>query len=199
MINFEDGTLVKGAYVIIDGAEYPVHMPEYSGNTPTSAENFNKMQEDLLPVGSVVSFAGPTIPQDWLECKGQAVSRTDYAELFSAIGTIWGTGDGSTTFNLPDLQGRVTVGKNEDDTDFDEVGKTGGEKEHTLTISEMPSHNHDFNKTNVATMAGSGANEMSQTEGGRTYELMGIKNTGGSQPHNNLQPYAIMNYIIKAK
>ena len=47
MVNFEDGTLVKGAYVVIDGAEYPVVMPEYSGNTPTSAENLNKMQEDL--------------------------------------------------------------------------------------------------------------------------------------------------------
>lgn len=154
---------------------------------------------DTLPIGSILPFAGSTIPENWLECKGQAVSRTDYAELFSAIGTIWGTGDGSTTFNLPDLQGRVTVGKDEDDTDFDEVGKTGGEKEHTLTVAEMPAHNHNFNKTNVATMAGSGANEMSQISGGRTYELLGIQNTGGSQAHNNLQPYAVSAYIIKAK
>lgn len=154
---------------------------------------------DTLPIGSILPFAGSTIPENWLECKGQAVSRTDYAELFSAIGTIWGIGDGSTTFNLPDLQGKVTVGKDEDDTDFDEVGKTGGEKEHTLTVNEMPTHNHEFNKTNVATMAGSGANEMSQTGGGRTYELLGIQNTGGSQPHNNIQPFAVSAYIIKAK
>ena len=97
---------------------------------------------DTLPVGAIMPFGGDTIPENWLLCNGQAVSRTEYQQLFNTIGITFGQGDGFTTFNLPNLQGKVVVGKDGNDTDFDTLGKAGGEKEHTLTIEEVPIHNH---------------------------------------------------------
>lgn len=70
-----------------------------------------QLPDGLIPAGVMVPFAGGTAPTGWLLCSGQAVSRTTYATLFAAIGTTWGAGDGSTTFNLPDLRDRVPVGK----------------------------------------------------------------------------------------
>ena len=99
---------------------------------------------DTLPIGSVVEWFSNTIPTNWLSCNGQAVSRTEYAELFKILGTKYGSGDGSTTFNLPNIKGKVSVGLNVDDTDFNTLGKTGGEKTHTLTIAELASHTHTF-------------------------------------------------------
>lgn len=66
-----------------------------------------------VPVGSVTAFAGSTAPSGWLLCFGQAISRTQYSALFSVVGTTYGTGDGSTTFNLPDLRGRIPAGKDD--------------------------------------------------------------------------------------
>ncbi|MBN3010378.1 tail fiber protein, partial [Ruthenibacterium lactatiformans] len=63
-----------------------------------------------MPVGCVIPFAGAAAPTGWLLCQGQAISRTTYAQLFSVIGTTYGSGDGKTTFNLPDMRGRVAVG-----------------------------------------------------------------------------------------
>lgn len=160
---------------------------------------------DTLPVGSVVEWYSDTIPEDWLLCNGQAVSRTDYADLFSILGTKYGTGNGSTTFNLPNLQGRVPVGKDSNDTEFNTLGKTGGEKAHTLTVAEMARHNHDFIDNNsgitktIAAMKNGGSNELSQTSGSKHYDYFYVNYTGESKPHNNLQPFTVCNFIIKAK
>lgn len=153
---------------------------------------------DTLPIGAIMPFGSDTIPENWLLCNGQAISRTDYQELFNTIGTNFGSGDGFTTFNLPDLRKRVPVGKDENDTDFDTLGNTGGEKEHTLTIEEMPSHNHQSSNY----FEGSGG--TSGVWAVRSFaNLTGYKDsssqTGGGQPHNILQPYTVQNYIIKAK
>lgn len=96
----------------------------------------------LVPPGSVSAYAGVSVPGGWLHCDGSAVDRTIYADLFAAIGTTFGAGDGETTFNIPNLRGRNIIGLNSSDSDFDALGETGGEKRHTLTIAEMPSHNH---------------------------------------------------------
>jgi microcystin-dependent protein len=96
----------------------------------------------FAPVGAFYPFAGTVLPAGYLWCDGAAVSRTTYADLFAAIGTSYGSGNGSTTFNVPDLGGRVPVGYDSGDSDFNANGKTGGAKTHTLTVSEMPSHNH---------------------------------------------------------
>ena len=96
-----------------------------------------------MPIGAIVPYsASGSVPAGFLVCDGSAISRTDYADLFKAIGTTYGAGNGSTTFNIPDLRGRVPVGVNSSDTELSAIGTKGGEKTHTLTIDEMPSHDH---------------------------------------------------------
>lgn len=149
---------------------------------------------DEMPVGSIVQYGGVNAPAGWLICDGSTISRTEYKDLFNAINTNYGVGDGSTTFNLPNLKGKVAVGLDANDSDFNELGKTGGEKTHTLTIDEMPSHKHIINKAISSGGDGSGLAWSSTTDSNET----GIGATGGSRPHNILQPYAVINYIIKA-
>lgn len=85
-------------------------------------------------------FAGSTAPAGFLECDGSAVSRDTYATLFDVIGTTYGTGDGSTTFNLPDLSGKVALGVSSNHA----LATSGGEETHALTSSEIPSHTHSI-------------------------------------------------------
>ena len=154
---------------------------------------------DTLPVGSIAQFGGKTAPTNWLFCNGQAVSRETYAELFSVIGTTYGDGDGSTTFNVPDFIGRVPVGLDEEDTDFDTLGETGGEKEHTLTVNEMPSHNHYLAPAVRAYTAGGSYQFPNTGSPNDAIEINKTSNTGGNKPHNIMQPYTVTNFIIKAK
>ena len=153
---------------------------------------------DTLPVGSIVAYSSTTIPTNWLLCDGRAISRTEYSLLFSIIGTTYGVGDGSTTFNLPNLKGRVPVGVDSSQTEFDTLGETGGEKTHTLTVDEMPSHQHDLTiDSSEGSYHASGVDWMTGSAM-RHYAGDMIASTGGDQPHNNLQPYQTTNYIIKA-
>lgn len=103
------------------------------------------------PPGVVQPYAGSDAPTGWLLCDGAAVSRTTYADLFAVCGTQFGAGDGSTTFNLPNLKGRVPVGIDAAQTEFDVRGETGGAKTHTLTAAETPSHTHDISHTHSGT------------------------------------------------
>lgn len=115
-----------------------------AGGTPINAAALNNMEDGItkaMPTGTVVPYAGSAAPGGWLLCRGQAVSRSTYADLFNVIGTTFGAGDGSTTFNLPDLQGKFPVGVSGADPDYTLAG-TGGEEEHTLTATEMPGHTH---------------------------------------------------------
>lgn len=160
---------------------------------------------DTLPIGSVVKWFSTTIPTNWLECNGQAISRTEYAELFAVIGTKYGSGDGSTTFNLPNIKGKTTVGLDIDDTDFNTLGKTGGEKTHTLTENEIPPmdvHMTQHTWFDRGGLEAGGAVNRKVVAGGGTGGspefVIGTVN-GGGQAHNNLQPYIVSNYIIKAK
>ena len=88
--------------------------------------------------GSIVMFAGSVAPQGWLLCDGSAVSRSQYSALFDIVDTTYGEGDGSTTFNLPDLRGRVMIGA----SDSHPVASIGGEETHSLTENELPQHSH---------------------------------------------------------
>lgn len=90
--------------------------------------------------GSIYMFAGSTAPTGFLLCDGSAVSRSTYSNLFDAIGTTFGTGDGSTTFNLPDMAGRVAMGAS---TNY-AMGATGGSETHTLVASEIAAHTHSI-------------------------------------------------------
>lgn len=97
------------------------------------------------PIGSVMLWAASGPPTGWLICNGQEVSRGLFNELFSLIGTTYGAGNGSSTFNLPNLASRIPVGLDSNDSDFNTLGKTGGQKTVALTTNQMPSHNHSGN------------------------------------------------------
>ena len=103
-----------------------------------------------LPVGVIQAYAGSNIPSGWKFCDGSEISRLEYSDLFSVIGETYGFGNGSTTFNLPDLRGRTLVGKDDMggnsanilSTNGNILGFSGGEELHTLTVDEMPHHEH---------------------------------------------------------
>lgn len=151
------------------------------------------------PVGIVSDFAGATAPTGWLLCDGAAVSRTTYAALFAVIGTTYGTGNGSSTFNVPNAKGRVSVARDAAQSEFDALGETGGAKDHTLTIAEMPNHAHDQYVT-AATGPGPGIRTSYTGDASSQGYPQGITtgNNGGGGAHNNLQPYLVLNRIIKA-
>lgn len=160
---------------------------------------------DTLPIGAILPFSSDTIPNGWLLCDGSSFSVTSYPELFDVIGTTYGYDDDRNP-KLPDLRGRVAVGKKDatsaDDTEFSILGNTGGEKTHTLTVNEMPSHTH--NASTKANWTGSSSTwaELARAPAtsGDIEEKDGyISATGGGKPHNNLQPYLVTNFIIKAK
>jgi len=149
------------------------------------------------PTGAIMPYAGATAPSGWLIADGSAVSRTTYSALYAVTGTTYGMGDGSTTFNLPNLKGNVPVGLDASQTEFTPIGKTGGEKAHTLTVAEMPSHTHTwgFHYVGDNHQRWSGGNQYYQDYGSTLPSNTG--SAGGNQSHNNLEPYITLNYIIK--
>ena len=105
-----------------------------------------------VPPGAITAYVAAAAPTGWLLCDGSAVSRTTYAALFAVIASTYGAGDGTTTFNVPDLRGRIPVGKNA--ATFGALAATGGEETHILTSpAEIPSHTHAFTGTALATHA----------------------------------------------
>lgn len=161
--------------------------------------------------GMVMPYAGSSAPTGFLLCGGQAVSRTTYSGLFAVVGTTYGVGDGSSTFNLPDLQGRVVAGKDDmsgssanrltDQTNGlngDTLGATGGTETQDLSIAQLPAHSHGNVVTNVGstsvTNTGDGLNRIRLT--GIT-QAKSATSTGSGDAHNNVQPTIILNYIIK--
>lgn len=149
-----------------------------------------------VPSGAVMPYAGSSVPTGWLECDGTAVSRTTYADLFTAISTTWGTGDGSTTFNLPDLRGRTPIGAGTGSgLTARTLGGTGGAEEHTLNAAQMPNHTHDTITKSSATGFGSaGAVTRANAVSDGT---VATSSTGSGSPHNNMQPWAALKMIIK--
>ncbi len=203
-IVFEDTTVVKSPYVEIDGIEYEVNNGTYQGGTDLNAQTFNQMQDNFEnainsvdagdELGTIKIFSGTTAPNNWLICDGSAISRNTYSDLFAFIGTTFGEGDGSSTFNLPNLKGKVVVGLDNNDSDFNTIGKTGGEKKHTMTVEELVGHDHGI----IAGYTGSGsAHTYFTNNSGDAY--LTTETTGESEPFNVMQPYMALNYIIKVK
>lgn len=162
----------------------------------------------LVPIGSILEWSGSTLPAGFLWCDGSAVSRTTYADLFAAIGTTYGVGDNSTTFNLPNRKGKVGVGRDAAQTEFDVLGETGGTKTETLTLAQMPAHTHNVGHGNAGadSFIYSGGTDgytfginVDATNGPATAWRMNTDSRGGGGSHNNLQPYIVVNYIINAQ
>lgn len=147
--------------------------------------------------GEIKMWAGNTIPKGWLSCDGSEVSKATYPKLYQAIGDLWGTPTNSSNFMLPNLNGRVPVGYNSSDTDFATVGKMSGEKTHKLTVNEMPSHRHSSGLYDVIDRFGSGTRDAAGSYSGYGSSI-NTGYTGGDGYHNNLQPYAVIKYIICA-
>jgi microcystin-dependent protein len=207
----------------------------------------------LTPAGVISQFAGSAAPSGYLLCEGQSVSTTTFADLFAVIGYTYG-GSGAN-FTVPNLKGRIPVGLDATQTEFDALGEAGGAKAVALSASELPAHSHP-NTLSSNTVASSGHThshaspvglnsgsihvlgpnnpalsnvglgaytgavsvqtaspvvnigggntgfevwrvESSGPSGNTTVGINNANNTGGGGAHNNLQPYIVVNYIIK--
>lgn len=165
-----------------------------------------------LPAGMVFDYAGLTLPEGgYLWADGAAHSRVTFSALFAAIGTKYGAGDGSTTFNVPDGRGRICLGAGQGPGLSNRLlGELSGAETHTLSIAEMPSHNHSTTQTphnhqvNYLANAGTGAvtNAMWATSPS-TVSTSGslanitVNSTGSGTAHPNMQPSLTLNKIIK--
>lgn len=147
-----------------------------------------------IPPGMLFDWLAADIPAGWLAADGSAVSRTIYAALFGVVGTVYGIGDGSSTFNLPDTRGRVTAGYDASQTEFDALGEAGGAKTHTLTVAQIPPLTINLPYWFNAPVAGGEAYQLSGSVYGNT--TLTANATGGGA-HNNLQPYIVIKKIIK--
>lgn len=163
-----------------------------------------------VPIGAGSDFWGTSAPTGWLFAYGQAISRTTYSALFSALGTTYGSGDGSTTFNLPDKRGRASFGKDDmggvsadrltDSTtqgiNGDVLGDTGGEQAHTMTQSELVAHTHTWTgyTSFQASLNDSPRNGVTPGSG----SSITTSSTGSTTPFNVLPPGIVCNYIIYA-
>lgn len=149
---------------------------------------------DDMPTGAVVWFGSDLPPSGWLVCDGSAQLRSQFPFLFGVIGISFGPGDGSTTFNLPDLIGRTPIGTGMrgGGTNF-VLAATGGEEAHTLTTAEMPSHHHDYSGT-LTLLTGTPPPLDASAPNPFT---SATSDTGGGSAHNTIQPYQVLTPIIK--
>jgi len=179
-------------------------------------------------IAEIRLFAGNFAPRNWAYCSGQLMAINSNTALFSLVGTTYG-GDGRTTFGLPDLRGRVAVapGLHPGSAINYQRGMTGGAERHTLSLAEMPNHNHlgqianpaigvqlkasdnsaDEESPEDAVLADSGQSNYTQTAPNVNMNAnaatatmadpsVSVQYNGGSQPHNNIQPFQVINYII---
>lgn len=149
-----------------------------AGVAATDSVNKGQIDSAVPPVGAIMDYAGATAPAGWFLCYGQAVSRSSYPDLFAAIGTTYGIGNGTTTFNIPDCRGRVRAGKDNmggssanrltnqtGGVNGGVLGAVGGAETHTLTTAQLASHTH------TGTTA---------SDGSHTHTTNGVGATGGN-------------------
>ena len=170
-INFTDTTVTQKPYVTINNVNYEVHDGIYTGGTDLNAKTFNDMQANIeIAINSIYPV-------------GSIIIRDDTEDMSNFLGFTW-----EKVF-----AGKVLVGVDENDNDFKTIGKTGGEKKHTLTVSEIPKHMHDYSVGNNPTTDANFSYPASAYVGTST-KMLGTETTGGGNAHNNLQPYQVVAY-----
>jgi microcystin-dependent protein len=185
---------------------------------------FVEGQCSMIPIATILPFAGQSAPSGYLLCHGQTVLRADYPDLFGVIGTIYGASVSGTEFNIPDLRHMVPAGVDEDGPSGFDLGDIGGELTHVLTASEMPTHTHvqnqhthvqnshshivqrKINTTGFASNIWAAGNAIGTDQSDFSSNIATAtnqnttptnQNTGGGESHNNMPPYLVVNYIIK--
>ena len=173
------------------------------------------IRNQAVPVGTICDYAGPNAPTNWMLCQGQLLDRDVYADLFSAIGGYFSIGDGTTTFGIPDLRGRVCAGVDDGAGRIGDVtmnvglngtlGSAGGLHYNFMNVQMMPVHAHPLNVNMYTTTQEGGSNYGLVAGGpfaGRVFvtssSVYVTPNTAGEgQPQNNVQPTMCTNKIIK--
>lgn len=171
-----------------------------NGTQPQDAATVSQLQQST-PIGAVIEYAGVNAPPTWMFAAGQEVSRTQYAALWVAMGSP-NTGNGSTTFTLPDYRGRVGVGRDDmggtaanritqavSGINANTLGASGGAQSHTLTLPETPAHNHggevgDGGSHNHTASNAGGHNHGGQAGAGGTHSHTGTADNGGTHDHD---------------
>ena len=189
-----------------------------AGDTPIMAAHMNTIEAGIanatnlaesssgrVPIGALMPYAGLATPAGWLLCKGQSLARSSYPDLFKAIGALYGAED-AQSFRIPDLRTRVPVGVSDNHVTFGQMGSKGGEERHTLLVSELPAHTHILEGVGKTFKGGLEQTNLGAGSGWTTvtnYTAAGKPNleaaaTGSNNPHNNMPPYIVLNYIIRA-
>lgn len=187
--------------IFLQDKAYKVVLKTSADATVWTADGVRGVSPAGLPVGAMTPFAGASAPAGWLLCYGQAVSRSTYAHLFEALGTTYGTGDGTATFNLPDLRGRSVFGKDNmggsgasrvtsavSGVDGTALGAVGGDQ-------RMPQHSHKYSSIIVP-----GGNTQTNVQAGGQWWVNLDQDTGtaGSGASQNMPPAIVLNWIIYA-
>ena len=188
-------------------SNYEATKYDFSGANLTGIEG--------IPTGTIVPWSSSSVPTGFLECNGQAVSRSTYSALFAIVSTTYGAGDGASTFNVPDLQDNVAVSKSNNKAlastgganTVQSTGNVGGSTgSHTLVSSEMPAHTHSGGASNVGRYnptnqpsgqflaSAGGSTGSAGSDGGHSHN-MSATFTGDST--SVLQPYLTVLYVIK--
>jgi len=161
-----------------------------------------EVRENFFPIGTVLPYAGTNELDGWLVCDGKEVSSSDpqYSAYRDWVNSFAPYLNENGKYCVPDYKGRVLIGAgrhvdvNGDSRDFNLTDKDGGEYEHALTIEEMPSHTHRYGRRwgggSIANGSSDAMRDLAETDTG---------GAGGDQPHNNIQPYAVVNFIIRVK
>jgi microcystin-dependent protein len=221
---FDGSARYLGIAVETDGTGTPLASPEeIAPRQQILSTPYALNAQNGVPPGTLLPFAGSADidqPLGYIPCDGREVSRTKFANLFAAIGTIWGEGDGSTTFNVPDMRGRGPIGAGQGAGLTDRsLGDKGGEETHKLSVDEMPKHTHDGLGLHThlwrgfRNASGSGSGESYRSRGevkGDPEDEINRKDLekekgyghnhgpqGGDQAHNNMPPFSVVNYIIR--